>query len=107
MQITITARHGAISDEVRARARTVLERLQRVAPRPHDGRVLFVADHGRPTAEVRLHVARGVVLVGTARGVDLRTALDLAAAKIRRQLDKSPARRRRAATRRGRARMPR
>ena len=96
-----------LRDELRARARTVLERLQRVAPRPHDGRVLFVADHGRPTAEVRLHVARGVVLVGTARGADLRTALDLAAAKIRRQLDKSPARRRGTATRRDRAREPR
>lgn len=106
MQITITARHGDLSDELRARARTVLERLERVAPRPHHGRVLFVADHGRPTAEVRLHVARGAVLVGTARGADLRTALDLAAAKIRRQLDKSPARRR-GATRRGRTRGPR
>ena len=107
MQITITARHGDLSDELRARARAVLERLERVAPRPHHGRVLFVADHGRPTAEVRLHVARGAVLVGTARGADLRTALDLAAAKIRRQLDKSPARRRGAATRRGRTRGPR
>jgi ribosome-associated translation inhibitor RaiA len=66
---------------------------------------VFVADNGRPTAEVRLHMARGAVLVATARGADHRTALDLAAAKIRRQLDKTP-RRRRAATRRARRREP-
>src|SRR6266705_342311 len=87
MRITITARHCEIPDELRARARERLERLARIAPRPHDGRVVFVADHGRPTVEVRLHTARGVVHVGTARGADHRTALDLAA------LD-APARRR-------------
>jgi len=59
MRITITARHCEIPDELRARARERLERLARIAPRPHDGRVVFVADHGRPTVEVRLHTARG------------------------------------------------
>jgi ribosomal subunit interface protein len=100
MRITITARHCEISDELRARARARLERLARIAPRPHDGSVVFVADHGRPTVEVRVHTARGVVHVGTARGADLRTALDLAVAKVRRQLDKLPTRRRATARRR-------
>jgi len=104
MRITITARHCEIADELRARARTLVTRLERVAPRPHDGRILFLAEHGRPAAEVRLHVARGTVLVGTARGADHRTALDLAIAKVRRQLDKSPARRRASGARRARAR---
>jgi ribosomal subunit interface protein len=99
MRITITARHCEVADELRARARTVLARIERIAPRPHDGQIVFIADHGRPTAEVRLHLARGPVLVGTARGADHRTALDLAAAKVRRQLDKSPRRRRAAASR--------
>ena len=94
MRITITARHCEIPDELRARARERLERLARIAPRPHDGRVVFVADHGRPTVEVRLHTGRGAVHVGTARGADHRTALDLAVAKVRRQLDKDPTRRR-------------
>src|SRR6266550_2821696 len=93
MRITITARHCEIPDELRARARERLERLARIAPRPHDGRVVFVADHGRPTVEVRLHTGRGAVHVGTARGADHRTALDLAVAKVRRQLDKDPTRR--------------
>src|SRR2546425_8452355 len=99
MRITITARHCEIPDELRARARERLERLARIAPRPHDGRVVFVADHGRPTVEVRLHTARGAVHVGTARGADHRTALDLAVAKVRRQLDKASTRRRGPATR--------
>ncbi len=107
MRITITARHCEIADELRVRARTLLARLERIAPRPHDGRILFIADHGRPTAEVRLHVARGAVLVGTARAADHRSALDLAIAKVRRQLDKSPARRRASAARRVRGRAPR
>src|SRR2546426_1032338 len=77
MRITITARHCEIPDELRARARERLERLARIAPRPHDGRVVFVADHGRPTVEVRLHTGRGAVHVGTARGAGHRTALGL------------------------------
>jgi ribosomal subunit interface protein len=107
MRITITARRCEIADELRARARTLLERLGRIALRPQDGQVLFVADHGRPTVEVRLHAARGAVHVATARGADHRTALDSAAAKVRRQLDKSPTRRRAAATRRALQREPR
>ena len=94
MRITITARHCDIPDALRARARERLERLARFAPRPHDGSVVFVADNGRPTVEVRLHTVRGAVLVGTARGADHRTALDQAVAKVRRQLDKSPGPRR-------------
>ena len=48
MRITITARHCDIPDELRTRARAVLERLSRVASRPHDGQVLFGEDHGTP-----------------------------------------------------------
>jgi len=94
MRITITARHCDIADELRIRARALLARLERIAPRPHDARVLFVADNGRPLVEVRLHAARGILHVAKARGGDHRTALDAAVAKVRRQLDKSPIRRR-------------
>lgn len=104
MRIAITARHCEIADALRVRARALLARLERVAPRPHDCRVLFLADNGRPTVEVRLQVARGAVLVATAAAVDQRTALDRAVAKVRRQLDKTPARRRVSTARRARAR---
>ncbi|HYT70191.1 MAG TPA: HPF/RaiA family ribosome-associated protein [Gemmatimonadales bacterium] len=108
MRITLTARHCEIPEELRLRARTLLERLQKVATRPHDGQVIFSADHGARTVEVRLHTARGVVHVGTAAGADHRSALDRAAAKVRRQLGKAaPDRRRVAAARRALEREPR
>jgi ribosome-associated translation inhibitor RaiA len=94
MRITITARHCELAPALRGRARKLIERLARVAPRPHDARVVFDADHGRPTVEVLLHAARGVLHVGTARAADQSSALNLAVAKVRRQLDKSPMRRR-------------
>lgn len=88
MRITITARHREIPDELRARARAQLERLGKVAARPHDGRVVFADDHGEAAVEIRLHTARGKVYVGKALADDHRTALDRAAQRVRRQLDK-------------------
>ena len=88
MRITITARHREIPDELRARARAQLERLGKVAARPHDGRVVFADDHGEAAVEIRLHTARGKVYVGRALADDHRTALDRAAQRVRRQLDK-------------------
>lgn len=101
MRVTITARHCEIPEELRLRARTLLERLRKVAVRPHDGQVMFSLDHGTPTVEVRLHTARGMIHVGTAEGADHRSALDRAVARVRRQLDKAlprKTRRRRRAT---------
>src|SRR5205809_7184357 len=91
MRITITARHCEIPDELRMRARTLLERLTRLAPRSHDGHVLFVADHGTPTVEVRLHTARGAVHVGTAGGAAHRPPLHRAGRQAPRQPHSSPA----------------
>jgi ribosome-associated translation inhibitor RaiA len=108
MRITVTARHCDIPEELRLRARALLERLGKVATRPHDGQVIFSEDHGAPVAEVRLHTARGMVHVGTADGADHRSALDRAAGKVRRQLGKAaPGRRRAAAARRALEREPR
>lgn len=90
MRITITARHREIPDELRARARELLDRLGRVAARPHDARVIFDDDAGEAAVEVRLHTARGKVYVGKALADDHRTALDRAAQRVRRQLDKRP-----------------
>ena len=101
MRVTITARHCEVPDELRARARRVLERLERFATRPHDGQVIFGLDHDMPTVELRLHTARGQVHVGTAAAPDHRSALDRAAAKVRRQLDKASTNRWRAASPRG------
>ncbi len=75
-----------------------------VAPRPVDAQVILSDDHALAIAELRLHVARGQVLVGRAEAADHRSALDRAAARVRRQLDKSPAKRNGAARRRAGAR---
>ena len=104
MRVTITARHTEVSGDLRARARALVERLARVAPRPEDAQVIFGDDHDVAVVELRLHVARGDVLVGRAEATDHRSALDRAAARVRRQLDKSPAKRSGPARRRARAR---
>jgi ribosomal subunit interface protein len=95
MQTTITARHCEISDALRDRARTVVERLGALARRPVESAVVFSTDGGGPVAELRLHVARGEWLVARGEAADHRTALDRAEEKLRRQLDKGPARPRR------------
>lgn len=104
MRITVTARHCDVTPDLRLRARDLVERLARVAARPHDGQVIFSENHGVAAAELRLHTVRGAVLIGRAEGVDHRTALDRAAARVRRQLDKSPAKRTGPARRRAVAR---
>ncbi len=88
MRITVTARHRDVSDDLRQRARSLVERLAKLASRAHDARVLFGDDHGVAIVELRLHTVRGRVLVGRAEGLDHRTALDRAVARVRRQLDK-------------------
>ena len=91
MQTTITARHCEISDALRERALTVLERLGNIASRPREATVVFDAEGTQQTAELRLHVARGEVLVAKGEADDHRTALDRAEDKIRRQVEKASA----------------
>ncbi len=88
MRTTITARHCEIPDALRERALTVVERLGNIARRPMEATVVFDADGPDRTAELRLHVARGEVLVAKGEGEDHRTALDRAEEKMRRQVEK-------------------
>jgi ribosomal subunit interface protein len=100
MRIAITARHQDISTELRARARALVMRLAKVAARAHNAQVTFGSDHRVATVELKLHILRGAILVGRAEGHDHRSALDLAAARVRRQLDKLPVKRRQSRARR-------
>ena len=59
MRVTITARHCEVSDELRQRTEEQLARLERVARRAHEARVLFLVDAGQPTVELQLHTVRG------------------------------------------------
>lgn len=89
MQTTITARHCEVAEPLRARAVTVVERLGNLAPRPMEMTVVFDTDGVRQTAELRLHVAHGEILVAKGAGPDHRSALDRAEEKLRRQLERA------------------
>ena len=96
MRPTITARHCEISDALRERAVSVVERLGSAASRPMESTVVFDTDGTAPTVEIRLHVAGGDILVARGEGVDHRTALDRAEEKLKRQVERASARPRRA-----------
>jgi ribosomal subunit interface protein len=95
MQTTITARHCEISEALRERALTVVERLGGFATRPMEAYVVFDADGLQQTAELRLHLGTGDVLVAGGEAGDHRTALDRAEDKLRKQLEKVAGRPRR------------
>jgi len=88
MHTTVTARHCEISDDLRSRATSVIDRLAKVAHRPHSAEVIFDADHGTKVVELKFVLVRGQVRVASAEADDFRTALDRAADKMRTQLDK-------------------
>jgi ribosome-associated translation inhibitor RaiA len=89
MRTTISVRHTDISDELKARAETVLDRLDGLSPHTLEATVVFDGGPLTHTAEIRLHVRGGKILIGTGEGPDHRTALDRAEAKIRPQLDRA------------------
>lgn len=95
MQTTITARHSEISDALRERALAVVERLGNMATRPIETTVVFDTEGPLQTAELRLHVSRGEVLVAKGEAEDHRSALDRAEEKLRKQLERASARPRR------------
>jgi ribosomal subunit interface protein len=98
MQTTITVRHCEITDALRQRALAVSDRLATFAPRPLEATVVFDEDGLQRVAELRLHVARGEILVARGEAGDHRTALDRAEDKLRRQLEKTNGRPRRKRT---------
>jgi ribosomal subunit interface protein len=89
MQTTITVRHCEISDDLRERAITVVERLGNMASRPMETAVVFDTEGTQQTVELRLHLARGEVLVAKGDGADHRSALDRAEEKLRRQVERA------------------
>jgi ribosomal subunit interface protein len=94
MHTTITARHCEVSEPLRERAITVMERLGNLASHPMDMTIVFDADGILQTVELRLHVARGEILIAKGEGADHRTALDRAEEKLRRQVERVSDRRR-------------
>lgn len=89
MRVTLTTRHCRIPPELRVRARTLLEHLGKSARRTHDGRVVFGVEHDVADVKPRLHRGRQRVHAVRADAADDRTALDGAAARLRRPVDKT------------------
>ena len=94
MRTTITTRHCEVSELLRERAITVTERLGSLASRPMEMTVVFDTDGLQQTVELRLHVARGEIMVAKGEGSDHRSALDRAEEKLRRQVERVSDRRR-------------
>lgn len=86
MRTTISVRHTQIADELKARAEVVLARLDGMSPHTLEGTVVFDGGPLDHTAEIRLHVRRGLILKSCGTGPDHRTALDRAEAKLKPQL---------------------
>jgi ribosomal subunit interface protein len=86
MRITITARHTEIDDDLRAHARELVEKVMKLARRPHHAQVILTADHGEAAVEIAVHVPRGRIHVAKAQAADHRSALDAAVARVKRQL---------------------
>ncbi|HEU4698018.1 MAG TPA: HPF/RaiA family ribosome-associated protein [Gemmatimonadales bacterium] len=95
MHTIITARHCEIPDELRERARQVVDRVGTFAARPIEATVLFDVDGALCTVEIRIHLARGEWLVAGGEAGDHRTALDRAEEKARKQAERSADRPRR------------
>jgi ribosomal subunit interface protein len=98
VQITVTARHCEIPDDVRERAGEVADKLARMAHRPQRMEIVFDEEHQRRVAELKMWLPRGQTLVASAEATDFRTALDRAAEKLRTQLEKAALRPRRQPT---------
>ncbi len=88
MRTTISARHCEISEELRQRAESVMERLTGLVHRPVDGAVVFDMESQTASVELRIHSSSGELFVATGEARDHRSALDRAEEKVRRQLDK-------------------
>lgn len=100
MQMTVTARHCEIPEELKARATALLDKVAKLGDRPQRADIVFDVDHGRKIVELQLSLARGRTKVATGEADDFQSALDAAVQKLRSQLGKNDrADARRAATR--------
>lgn len=86
MRVTITARHTEIDDELRTHTKEIVDKVAKLVRRPHHAQVIFTEDHGAAAVEIEIHVPRGRIHVAKAQAADHRSALDLAIARVKRQL---------------------
>jgi ribosomal subunit interface protein len=88
MQITITARHGSVSDSLRRATETRLLRLERFEHHPTHAEVFLDAQRGRKQVEMRLTVTGRGQFVARGTASTYRAALDLTSARLCRQVQR-------------------
>ena len=91
MRVKITARHCNISDPVRERAESQMERLTKYHPRVTGADVVFTEVKRSRHVEVILSVDRGEPVVAQADGEEFRTALDKVVDRLSRRLRRARA----------------
>ena len=83
MDPVITQRHCDIAPDLRGRAAVMLQRLGQLAGRTTEAAAVFSLASGRAGVELRLDRPGEPVLVSRADAADHRSALDLAAKRLR------------------------
>jgi len=87
--IEVTSRHDTVSENIKQHVTEKVERLVRFHNRISRIQVVMDGVHERPAVELIVHVDCGATLVAKERHEHLRGAVDLAAAKMERQLKKN------------------
>lgn len=93
---TVTVRHCDVPDALRAHAQAVVERVGQKAHRPQEAAVVLDVEGLTATAELRMHLSQGDVLVAHGHGPDHRSALDQAEGRLARQVQRASGQWRRA-----------
>ncbi|MEW6355956.1 MAG: ribosome-associated translation inhibitor RaiA [Planctomycetota bacterium] len=103
MKITISGRHMDVTDGIREHALARFQKLDRLSLKIDHVKLAIWVEGTRHTAEAVVHVGKGSTLITEVDAPDMYAALDLAAAKLERQLKKHKERRkdRRVASKRG------
>jgi ribosome-associated translation inhibitor RaiA len=87
MRIHVTARRCTVPPTLRDRGKSLLARLSQLTPFAQEGTIVFGIEGIRATAELRLRLSGGQLLVARGDGANHRTALDRAADRLRAQLE--------------------
>lgn len=88
MNITVTARHLRVTEDMKARATECAQRMWKYFDRISKIEVVLDVDGDKYAAEMIVTAAHHVQCVGHAKDTDIHTALDKVAAKLERQLTK-------------------
>ncbi len=88
MEVSITVRHTSVSDDIKERARELVDKLMLRAQAPQPAKVVLDQDHDKCLAELKMYIPGGHLVVATAEESDFRTALDRMVDKAAVQLDK-------------------